>query len=175
MDNKMMEKALNWCANKTNKIREKSQFFKLSSGKKAAVIAAALFFTIYFMGAFKLLPFDTAYIYQRRWPLLINFFVIFLIFLYVYPMISRLEIGSFFPQRADFKVYIFYLLFSLCIMGLIYFLDYPAKSSVDVSNQYGQALSGEYNNWHPVVHTFIFYKVPMMIFGNDLNNVYMFN
>ena len=43
-----------------------------------------------------------------------------------------------------------------------YFLcQYPGGSSPDVVSQYSQALSGTYNNWHPALHTLLFFTLPL--------------
>lgn len=42
-----------------------------------------------------------------------------------------------------------------------YFCQYPGGSSPDVGNQYSQALSGIYSDWHPVLHTLLFFTIPL--------------
>ncbi len=42
-----------------------------------------------------------------------------------------------------------------------FFCQYPGGSSSDVSSQYSQALSGTYNDWHPVLHTLLFFTIPL--------------
>ena len=49
---------------------------------------------------------------------------------------------------------------------LIWILAYcPGSFSYDSIWQYGQAVSGSYNDWHPVWHTILFFTVPLKIFG----------
>ncbi|MBQ6570287.1 MAG: hypothetical protein IJL87_08510 [Clostridia bacterium] len=51
---------------------------------------------------------------------------------------------------------------------LIYFLwmrvYWPGPFSQDSLDQYAQAISGSYNNWHPVIHTWLFFSLPYSIF-----------
>ncbi|MBO5914026.1 MAG: hypothetical protein J6Q72_01635 [Clostridia bacterium] len=39
---------------------------------------------------------------------------------------------------------------------------YPGSFSPDSIEQYKQALSGEYNDWHPALHTWLFFSFPML-------------
>ncbi len=39
---------------------------------------------------------------------------------------------------------------------------YPGSYSPDSIDQYKQALSGEYNDWHPALHTWLFFSFPML-------------
>ena len=55
---------------------------------------------------------------------------------------------------------------------------HPGSFSYDSIWQYGQALSGEYNDWHPVWHTILFFTLPLKIFGKPeaiiiLQNIYL--
>jgi len=38
--------------------------------------------------------------------------------------------------------------------------NYPASMSRDSLNQYNQAITNTYSDWHPLFHTFIFFKIP---------------
>lgn len=49
--------------------------------------------------------------------------------------------------------YAIFLALSLAIFGIALAAEWPGGVSYDASNQWRQALSGEYNNWHPVFHT----------------------
>ncbi len=53
-----------------------------------------------------------------------------------------------------------------CVLLLYYIAYYPGSFSGDIINQYEQALSGVYYDWHPALHTFLFYTVPLRLFGN---------
>jgi len=46
-----------------------------------------------------------------------------------------------------------------------YIAFYPGSFSDDSIAQYSQAVSGNYSNWHPTLHTWLFFKLPIMIFG----------
>lgn len=40
---------------------------------------------------------------------------------------------------------------------------YPGSFSPDSINQYKQAITGNYNDWHPVWHTFLFFTLPLKL------------
>jgi hypothetical protein len=42
---------------------------------------------------------------------------------------------------------------------------YPGAFSPDSFSQYSQAITDTYNDWHPVLHTLIFFKLPILITG----------
>lgn len=55
------------------------------------------------------------------------------------------------------------------------FAYYPGSFSPDSIGQYSQALSGNYNDWHPVWHTILFFTIPLKIFGTPAAIVIMQN
>lgn len=63
------------------------------------------------------------------------------------------------------------LLFAVLVWVLTFFLFFlyhrafwPGAFTEDSISQYGQAYSGSYNNWHPVLHTWLFFYFPFQIF-----------
>ena len=68
-----------------------------------------------------------------------------------------------FPRlRRFFPVIAFAVTFGYLLLWLIAY--FPGGFSPDSVSQYQQALTGEYNNWHPVLHTWIFFWLPLQIF-----------
>ncbi len=55
------------------------------------------------------------------------------------------------------------------------FAYYPGSFSPDSIGQYGQALSGNYSDWHPVWHTILFFAIPLKLFRNPAAIVIMQN
>lgn len=47
------------------------------------------------------------------------------------------------------------LCISAVVLGSVFSKSYPGGVSYDAANQWWQAHSGEYNNWHPVFHTLL--------------------
>ena len=65
------------------------------------------------------------------------------------------------PQPAKAKPFKPVLLWLIClalsgfVLGSAFLKAYPGGVSYDAANQWWQAHSGEYNNWHPVFHTLL--------------------
>lgn len=55
---------------------------------------------------------------------------------------------------------------NLLILLIWFAAYYPGSFSVDSINQYGQALSGTYDDWHPFLHTLIFFTIPLKLTGH---------
>lgn len=58
--------------------------------------------------------------------------------------------------------------------GLLFFiwLGYmPGGFSIDSVKQWQQAVSGVYNDWHPVIHTFLFFTLPSKIYYHPGSSV----
>lgn len=58
-----------------------------------------------------------------------------------------------------------FFLSSFAILCLWYIAYYPGAYPTDALNQYVQATTGNYNDWHPVWHTLIVYSLPLAITG----------
>lgn len=57
---------------------------------------------------------------------------------------------------------------------LVWFLAYyPGSFSTDSITQYGQAVKGNYSDWHPVWHTLIFFTFPLKVFGKDRGHYFV--
>ena len=54
---------------------------------------------------------------------------------------------------------------SFGIMMIWYIAYYPGAFSPDSITQYGQAVAGSYNDWHPVWHTLVFFTLPLKLTG----------
>lgn len=54
----------------------------------------------------------------------------------------------------------------VCLLTCYYAL-FPGAFSPDSNNQLYQATSGGYSDWHPFIHTFLFFTVPMKLFNAE--------
>ena len=111
---------------------------------------------------------------------------LFLKVLFVFPIVSIISIliNKFeIKQKTNIKkltekeLVLFRILFFIIplIIFLIYFYaSYPGGFSNDTLNQYYQSLNNKYNDWHPVIHTLIFYKIPMIITNNYISSMVLF-
>ena len=111
---------------------------------------------------------------------------LFIRIIIVFPLVSFLsiQINKFeIKQKTNLKklsnkeIIIFKIIFLIIpfIVFLIYFYaSYPGGFTNDTLNQYYQSLNNYYNDWHPVIHTLIFYKIPMLITNNFVSSMVLF-
>lgn len=57
---------------------------------------------------------------------------------------------------------------------IFYVIYYPGGFSPDSWEQYTQAITDEYNDWHPVLHTLLAFKLPLTLTGGWLGSVVLF-
>lgn len=63
-----------------------------------------------------------------------------------------------------FSLTVFFFTFAFYLLWFIAF--YPGSFSSDNIGQYEQVIGGSYNNWHPAIHTWLFYTLPLSLGGN---------
>ena len=52
------------------------------------------------------------------------------------------------------------------VFFVLYLIFFPGGFNEDAIEQYGQALNGKYNDWHPVIGTLLIYTLPLKLTGN---------
>ena len=62
----------------------------------------------------------------------------------------------------------------LLFLSYYYLAYYPGAFSPDSINQYEQAITNHYNDWHPVLHTLIAFKLPLTISGGWIGSIVLF-
>ncbi len=55
---------------------------------------------------------------------------------------------------------------TLLIYSLYWLGQFPGGMSQDTLDQYAQVVSGSYDNWHPVLHTLLFFTLPLKLTGS---------
>lgn len=58
-------------------------------------------------------------------------------------------------------------LFTFGILSMYYYAFFPGGFFGDCNTQLYQAVAGGYTDWHPFMHTFLFFMLPMRIFGAE--------
>ena len=58
-------------------------------------------------------------------------------------------------EKNDLRVFLSAFGIALAIFGCAFAACYPGGVNYDISNQWRQAHSGEFNNWHPLFHTIL--------------------
>ncbi len=74
------------------------------------------------------------------------------------------------PSKAT-KIRIVFYLLPFCMFFLCYLTWYPGVYSPDAIDQYTQTLSNQYNDWHPVLHTLLTFKLPLLLTGGRIGTV----
>ncbi len=79
--------------------------------------------------------------------------------------LSSVDFMGFDMKSPDRAVHFFFLFFSISLaVSLLWFAGrYPGSFSYDSINQINQALSGKYSDWHPVLHTLLFFTLPLKL------------
>ena len=62
-------------------------------------------------------------------------------------------------SRFDLPVFFGSAALALFVLGFAFLSCYPGGVSYDAANQWQQAQSGQFNNWHPVFHTLLIWLV----------------
>lgn len=70
------------------------------------------------------------------------------------------------PRKMNWKFGLVIFLLSALILGIYYLAYYPGGIIIDSFNQWYQVQKGFYVDWHPVIHTFLFMKLPSLIWNN---------
>lgn len=63
---------------------------------------------------------------------------------------------------------------SLTIFFLYFVAYFPGGFSGDQLNQYMQTITDDYNDWHNVLHTLMFFKLPLLIFNGWIGSLLIF-
>ena len=71
-------------------------------------------------------------------------------------------------EGSDVKLYLLFLTISFFVLLFWYLSFYPGGYSPDSLEQLEQAVTNQYNDWHPVLHTLIAFKIPLLLTGGWL-------
>ena len=97
-------------------------------------------------------------------------FVVSVIYFFMFKLIYEKFIKYNIKTRDKEKITKFdiftYFLIIFIFCAIFYITLYPGGFSNDTLSQYEQAINNTYNNWHPVIHTFIIYKLPTLLIEN---------
>lgn len=90
--------------------------------------------------------------------------LIFVILRVFWKRITSLKVGEQNPPKIKTWEFLIFagLILAVLIIGII--ARYPGGSSVDVAKQYTEALTNQYSNGHPVLHTLFLFKLPQLFY-----------
>ena len=77
-------------------------------------------------------------------------------------------------RRNKIIWFMVFFVISAAVFGFYYAAEYPGAFSADSITQYRQAVTGEYNNWHPVLHTLLGFQLPLTLTGGWAGSVVLF-
>ena len=86
---------------------------------------------------------------------------------FLFKKIDKCPFQAIIQKDAKSKIRMFIIVAIACfvIMMVWYMAYYPGSFSLDSLSQYGQVMEEEYNDWHPVLHTLVFFALPIRITG----------
>ncbi len=76
-----------------------------------------------------------------------------------------------YSHKEKTKYILLFFFVSLFILLFYYIAFYPACFTNDTEQQYVQALTNKYNDWHPVIQTLLAIKLPLLITGGWLGSI----
>ena len=105
--------------------------------------------------------------YPLSWTSPIRLIVIYLAVHYVCEWLGKKKIALLAVSRKmNWKFGFFIFLISVLILGVYYLAYYPGGIIIDSFNQWYQVQKETYVDWHPVIHTLLFMKLPSLICNN---------
>lgn len=97
------------------------------------------------------------------WPVLLRFFSK----LHICPRVQKDQESVLHKIGVNCPFY----LIPLAVFLLYFIAYYPGGFSFDSMEQYIQTLSNQYNDWHPVLHTLLTFKLPLLLTGGWIGSV----
>lgn len=103
--------------------------------------------------------------------------VLFIVMLLLLYGVSHVHINSKVGEITRKKsTIVFCVCFFVTLAALlIWFIAYaPGGFSPDSISQYEQAITGQFNDWHPVIHTILFFWLPLKLTGGYIGSIVLF-
>lgn len=83
-------------------------------------------------------------------------------------IITKITISNTYTRTNTYRLKVFLSFFSISftILFLWFLGSQPGSYSSDSLSQYAQAYYGKYNDWHPAIHTLLFFTLPLKTTGS---------
>lgn len=93
--------------------------------------------------------------------------IVFVILIFKYCKYFTIPLDDTFDEnnKREERLYLCRV-FAICTitLGAYYIVYFPGGFGSDCGNQLSQAMTKAYNDWHPAIHTLLFYTVPLALF-----------
>ena len=73
-------------------------------------------------------------------------------------------------KKWEYIIYSLIIIIPFLIAFLSYYPGYASKDTLDIWNE---VQSNVYSNWHPLIYTLLFYKLPSLIYNNIVSSTIM--
>lgn len=109
------------------------------------------------------------------WLLLLCAIMSFIVSKWIISLIGKIPAAQNIEITKKKKVFLYCVFFlisfgNLCLWYVAYF---PGAFSPDSISQYMQAMTGNYNDWHPAWHTMLFFSLPLTLTGKTASIVFL--
>lgn len=88
--------------------------------------------------------------------------ILFPVFYWIILKLKLFNINNI-EQRITKKEIVSYFIITIIGFLLIFITFFPGGNTPDAIDQLRQAINNTYNDWHPAIHTFLFYRIPTLI------------
>ena len=99
----------------------------------------------------------------------VNFIICFVLFFLlssvVYPKLIVYDLKKK-NKKINWKEYAFFSLIIIFALTIAFLAYYPGYATPDSLNQWNQVQEGVYSNWHPLIQTLFFMKLPSLFYNN---------
>lgn len=134
-------------------------------------------FTLYF--AFVLLTFAIVNVHFSFYYFIIFFIFAVLISLAICPyVLKKLSLCSVSLTENHinkrFVLGVIFFLVPFMTFSIYYLAHFPLGFYNDAIAQYRQAITNNYSDWHPVIHTLLFFKLPLTVSGGWIGSIALF-
>lgn len=98
------------------------------------------------------------------------FTLVYIVFSWLWKCLVNVKINI--PKGKINKwEYILYSILIIIPLLCTIIAHYPGVITPDIVGQYNQALNNSYTNWHPVMHTLIMFKIPLLFYKGLISPV----
>ena len=113
----------------------------------------------------------TSKVESNIFGILIIPFKAFLFSFFIYKLIIYIDKKNLLNSKDKIKRedYLIWLTYIIVVMSVALYVYYPVNFTIDLNTQFNQTITNNYSDWHPLIHTLLFYKLPTLIISSKLS------